>query len=80
MSTVYSLIGGGFANMTASFAVHPLDRQQAADYLAAAVKADISWNDAEADIRAYLASQGCTASFIQDEVARAKPMLAPWLR
>ena len=79
MSEVFYLIGGAFAGMTAPFAVHPNDRARAFRYLEAAMQANIAWADAEADIRAYLTQQGCTAALIQAEVDRARPYLQPWL-
>jgi hypothetical protein len=79
MSSVGHLIGGAFAGLTAPFAMHQLDAVRAAKYLLAAVEAQITWADAEDDIRQYLAGQNCSPSFINGEVARAKPMLEPWL-
>jgi hypothetical protein len=49
-------------------------------YLVAAVKAQVSWADAEQDIRDYLTAKNCTAQWINTEVARAKPLLEPWLQ
>jgi hypothetical protein len=79
MSSIYDLVGGGFAHMTAPYAVHPLDRQRAAEYLSAALKANIQWHQAKQDIQAYLASQGCTPEQIEEEVVRAAKFLEPWL-
>ena len=79
MSPVYELVGGAFAHMTAHFGVHPLDRRRAAAYLEAAVEANITWADAEQDIREYLAGQGCSSDYIDEEVIRATPYLEPWL-
>jgi hypothetical protein len=79
MSSVGNLIGGAFSHGTAPFAVHPLDAERAFNYLDAARKAKISWADAEDDIRQYLTGKNCSSSFIDDEVARARPMLKPWL-
>lgn len=78
-SPVYDLVGGAFAHLTAPFASHPLDRQRAFSYLAAAIQQNVSWAQAEQDIRHYLASQGCTPDYIDDEVERARPYLEPWL-
>jgi len=66
--------------MTAPFAKHPLDHQRAATYLPAAVKAEVTWVEAEEDIRQYLNEQGCSEAHIAEEVKRAKPYLEPWLR
>jgi hypothetical protein len=41
-STAYRLIVGAFGPGTAPFAVHPLDRERAAEYLLAALKAQIA--------------------------------------
>ena len=79
MSPVYHLIAGAFASMTAPFAIHQYDRERAAAYLGAAVKAQISWADAEQDIRDYLSSQNCNVEYINQEVDRARPYLEHWL-
>ena len=78
-STAYDRIKGAFGSATAPFAVHPLDRGRAADYLTAALKAQITWAEAEADIRAYLATQRASLDLIEEEVGRARPLLQPWL-
>jgi hypothetical protein len=79
MSSVGHLIGGAFAHQTAPFALHQLDTERAAKYLLVAVEAKITWADAEDDIRQYLKARNCSPSFIDEEIARAKPMLEPWL-
>jgi len=78
-STAYDKIRGAFGPATASLTVHHLDRVRAADYLVAALKAKLTWAEAEADIRAYLAAQGVQPDFIEKEVACARPLLQPWL-
>jgi hypothetical protein len=80
MSAVGHLIGGAFAGGAAPFAVHPNDRTRAAQYLEEALKAQVTWAEAEQDIRSYLGGQGVTdPGFIQGEVDRARPLLEPWL-
>jgi hypothetical protein len=78
-STAYDRIKGAFGPHTAPFAVHPLDRGRATEYLAAALKAQITWAEAEVDIRTYLATQGAAPDLIEEEVGRARPLLQPWL-
>jgi hypothetical protein len=78
MSSISHLIGGAFAFMPA-FAVHPNDRTRAAEYLTEALAAHVRWHEAEQDIRDYLASKGCDAARIQEEIDRARPLLEPWL-
>jgi len=48
------LIGGGFAHMTAPFAVHPLDQQRAKKYLEQAKIHGLTVADAISHARAYL--------------------------
>lgn len=48
------LIGGGFAHMTAPFAVHPLDRDRAKVYLQEAKAHGLTVADAVSHARAYL--------------------------
>lgn len=78
-STAYDRIKGAFGLGTAPFAVHHLGRVHAADYLVAALKAQIGWAEAEADIRAYLTTQGATPVLVEEEVSRARTLLEPWL-
>lgn len=78
-SPAYHLVGGGFANMTAHFGVHPLDRRRATKYLAAAVQEGVSWVQAEADIRTYLRGQGVQEEAIEHHLTYARPLLKPWL-
>ena len=78
-STVYNLIAGAFGPGTAPFAVHQLDRERAAGYLLAALKAHLTWDQVEADIRAYLTEQNATPDRVQEEIGRARQLLRPWL-
>ncbi|MBF5096012.1 hypothetical protein F1643_18140 [Azospirillum sp. INR13] len=48
------LIGGGFSHMTAPFAVHPLDRQRARNYLDQAKVYGLTVSDAVSHARSYL--------------------------
>lgn len=50
------LIAGGFAHMTAPFAVHPLDRQRARAYLDEAKAHGLTVADAVQHAREYLRS------------------------
>lgn len=79
MSAVKDLICGAFAFGAAQFGMHQLEAERAAKYLLAAVQNQITWADAEDDIRQYLKAQNCSPLFIDEEIARAKPMLEPWL-
>ncbi|MBL6081127.1 hypothetical protein JMJ56_24290 [Belnapia sp. T18] len=78
-STAYDRIKGAFGLGSAPFALHHSDRVRAADYLVAALKAQITWAVAENDIRAFLATQGATPDLIQEQVGRARELLEPWL-
>lgn len=48
------LIGGGFAHMTAPFAVHYYDRERAKEYLEAAKAHGLTISDAVGHAREYL--------------------------
>ncbi|MBL6458996.1 hypothetical protein JMJ55_27065 [Belnapia sp. T6] len=78
-STAYDRIKAAFGSGATPFAVHHLDRVHAADYLVAALRAQVTWAQAEADIRAYLATQGTIPDLINAEVDRARDLLEPWL-
>ena len=80
MSVIGHMIGGAFGGGTEPFAVHSHDRAQAARYLMEAVRATMSWAEAEQDIRSFLAGKGITdPTLIQEQVDRARPLLHPWL-
>lgn len=49
-----NLIGGGFAHVTAPFAVHPNDRQRAKEYLKLAKAHGLTISDAVGHAREYL--------------------------
>ena len=78
-STAYDRIHGAFGAANAPFGVDNLDRAHIADYLLAAVKVQLTWVQAEADIRAYLTTQGVTPDRIEEAVDRVRPLLRPWL-
>lgn len=50
------LIGGGFAHMTAPFAVHPLDRDRAKKYLQQAKAHGLAVSDAVEHAKEYLST------------------------
>lgn len=77
--TSEKLVGGGFAYLTAPFASHHNDQARAIEYLQALIAEQKTWKDAEAQIRAYLSDKGVAANAIDTEVARARPLLEPWL-
>lgn len=79
MSSVSHLVGAAFSASSLIFAEHDSDSEMAVAYLAAAVKDQITWAEAEQDIRDYLQAKGCPQSFIDRQVARARPLLEPWL-
>lgn len=78
-STAYDRIRGVFSSGNSSFATHPLDRIRAAEYLIAALKAQVTWADAEGDIRAYLATNDVAPNLVEKEIDRARDLLEPWL-
>lgn len=78
-SPAYDKIGGAFAGQTAPFGVHPNDNDRAFEYLREARRHKLTWADAKADIRAYLALQGVTEEYIEEQVEFARPQLEPWL-
>ena len=78
-STAYDRLHGAFGPGSAPFAARHLNRAGAAKYLLAAVKAQLTWEQAEADILAHLNTRAETADRIEEEVARARPMLQSWL-
>jgi hypothetical protein len=64
-STAYDKVRRAFGPATASPTVYHLDRVRAVDYLVAALRAKLTWAEAEADIRAYLATHDVQPDFIE---------------
>ncbi|ARS26972.1 hypothetical protein [Sphingomonas sp. KC8] len=74
-SPIYEQVGGGFAFMSAPFAVHPKDKERAHAYRSAAAKAGLSWLQVEADVRAYGCRQGWSADEIRLQLARVEKFM-----
>ncbi len=70
---------GCFGAIDCQFAVHPLDQGRAFQWLTKLRKADATMADAEAQIRAYLASKDVGKEIVEEQIQRAKRMLGPWL-
>jgi hypothetical protein len=78
-STAYDRLHDAFEAATAPFGVANLDRHHLADYLLAALRARLTWGQAETDIRAYLTAQGAAPDRIEEAVYLVRPLLQPWL-
>lgn len=74
------LIGGGFAHMTAPFAVHPLDKARAKEYLKAAQKHGLTIEDALAHAREYLENANGSPVDIENELLRVRKFIGKKLR
>jgi hypothetical protein len=79
-SAAYDRVPSIFGSGTAQFGVSNIDRERVADYLLAALKTHLTWDQAEADIRACLTAQGATPDRIDDQVDLIRPLLQPWLK
>lgn len=63
-------IGGGFAYMTAPFAVHPKDRERARDCRSLAKESGATHDEVVEEARKHLQAQGCTDEEIQRQLSR----------
>lgn len=75
------LIGGGFAHMTAPFAVHPNDRDRAKEYLRMAKAHGLTVSDAEDHARKYLRTAIGWPTDEADQIARVRKFFSgklPW--
>ena len=76
MSTEWiKLIGGGFAHMSAPFAVHPFDKDRAREYRDQARAAGLQWDDVHGHLDAYATEQGWTAEKRTDEAKRVRKFM-----
>ena len=78
-SAAYEWLHDAFEVATAPFGVDALDRHHLAEYLLAALKARVTWAQAEADLRTYLTAQGVAPDRIEEAVDLVRPLLQPWL-
>lgn len=70
------LIGGGFAFQTAPFAVHPLDRDRAKEYLKQAKIHDLTISDAVEHAREYLKDATGWPTSEEEQIQRVKKFFA----
>lgn len=66
------LIGGGFAQMTAPFAVHPKDRERANEYLKQAKAHGLTISDAVDHAREYLRTASGWPTDEEKQIQRVK--------
>ena len=66
------LIGGGFAFQTAPFAVHPLDRDRANEYLKQAKAHGLTVSDAVEHAREYLKSAQGWPTSEEEQIQRVE--------
>lgn len=66
------LIGGGFAHMTAPFAVHPSDRKRANEYLQQAKTHSLTISDAIDHARDYLRTASGWPTDEEEQIQRVE--------
>lgn len=74
------MIGGGFAHMSAPFAVHPLDQKRAREYRRAVREADLEWADVIAHFEAYADEEGWSATKREEELGRVRKFMEGKIR
>ena len=72
-------VPGCFGAQDALFANHPLDKQRAFEWLTSLRRRQATIADAEQQVRAYLIHQRCGEAHIQEQLAKVRRHLAPWL-
>lgn len=72
-------IPGGFAGMTASFAMHPNDENRAFTMLETMREQGVTWAEAKAAIQDYLTGKNVTSNERAKQMGRAEERLRPWL-
>lgn len=70
------LIGGGFAHMSAPFAIHPLDRDRAKEYRKAAGAAGLTWAEICSHFEAYADEEGWSSAKRSEELARVRKFMS----
>lgn len=75
MTDWMKLVAGGFANRSAPFAVHPLDRDRARFYRDAVRTAGLDWRAVERQVSAYADSQGWTDDKRAQEMMRVRKFM-----
>ena len=69
------LIGGGFAHMSAPFAIHPSDKGRAREYRDQVRAAGLGRTDVQGHLDAYAAEQGWTNEKHAEETKRVRKFL-----
>ncbi len=69
------LIGGGFAHMSAPFAIHPLDRTRAKEYRNTLIAAGLGWAEVRAHFEAYADDKGWGSSKRSEELERVRKFM-----
>lgn len=68
-----------FGERDLEFAIHPLDAQQAFEWLIDLRKRQVPWIDAKAQIQDYLQKRGAGQEHVARQIVRARVMLGSWL-
>ena len=79
MKTWQEKIPGGFAAMTAPFALHPNDKKRAFAMLGSMIEERVTWPEAETAIRDYLTERNVIHGELNKQMKRVEEKLKPWL-
>lgn len=72
-------VPGCFGALEKLFSMHPLDERQAFLWLTSLRKRELTLGDAEQQMRAYLASEGCGKEHIEEQIDNLRVRFGPWL-
>ena len=72
-------VPGCFGNTDLIFTSHRNDEDRAFAWLTDLRTRGIGWEEARAQLKAFLESKGASASHIQYELTRARTLMKPWL-
>ncbi|MBP2279149.1 hypothetical protein [Sphingomonas sp. PL20] len=73
------LVGGGFAHMSAPFAIHPSDKQRARAYRDQAKAAGLGWADVEGHVNGYADKKDWTDDKRAEEMKRVRKYIGKHL-
>jgi hypothetical protein len=73
-------ISGAFGTDDHEFAKHTCDRERAEELLKAAIKENVAFDDYLATIEAWLNSEKCTQSHVEQEMAKVRALSSSYFK
>ena len=70
---------GCFGEVDQKFAVHPLDRKRAYEWLGTLRDEYVPWVDVRVAVRDHLKERGCSPEHIREQMKVVHRLISPWL-